>query len=419
MIYQSPLKRILGEDSFQWLIVLCCYLIFAGLVGSRALASIGMISLLGFSVVYYGPVATIKSYLARKELLFLSLFLLIVVFSGIYSADKHSWLNWVRVKLPYIALPLAFAPVTRLSEKRFTAILSGFVVILSASVLIVLLNYFANYKAITEALNRGNAIPIPFTHSHISHIRYTLMLAFAFFCCWYLVEQKRFVFTTREKWLQGFLMAFLFVALHILTVRSSLLALYLGIFILLIRWIFIGKKFIPGVALLLIMMAIPYAGSKTIPSWQNKLAYMDYDKNQFLKGDFSNLSDGVRLISMQGGLQLAKQNIWLGVGAGDLKSEMDKFYSTAYPQLPEADHKLPHNQLIWTLATTGVIGLSIFLIAFLLPVIFNGNYKNWLFVIFHLTLFSSFFTEATLEEQIGTGFYLTLLLVFMNYFKRE
>lgn len=63
-------------------------------------------------------------------------------------------------------------------------------------------------------------------------------------------------------------MAFLFVALHILTVRSSLLALYLGIFILLIRWIFIGKKFISGVALLLIMLAIPYAGSKTIPSWQ-------------------------------------------------------------------------------------------------------------------------------------------------------
>jgi O-antigen ligase len=416
---ETIVRRFLGEDKFEWLIVLCCQLIFAGLVASRAMASIGMIALLMLPLLYYGPFSAFKSYLARKELLFLSLFLAIVVFSGIYSADKESWLNWVRVKLPYVALPLAFAPIARLSEKKFTAIISGFVAILSLSALVVLINYLANYQVIAQSIGRGSAIPIPFPHSHISHIRYTLMLAFAFFCCWYLVEQKKTVFNQSEKWLQGLIMLFLFVALHILTVRSSLLALYLGMLVMLLRQIVIRKNYVMGFGLLLLMLIIPYIGVKTIPSWKSKMEYMDYDKNQFLSGNVGTLSDGVRWLSMQGGLTLAKKNIWLGVGAGDLKSEMENFYASAYPQLGESDHKLPHNQLIWTLATTGVIGLDLFMLAFLFPLFVNGHYKNWLFVIFHLILFSSFFTEATLEEQIGTGFYLTLLLVLLNHYKRE
>lgn len=419
MTAPSPLKRLLSEDNFQWLIVLCCFLIFAGLVTARALASVGMISVLVVSFIYYGPMAIIKNYLARKELMVLSLFFLIVLFSGIFSHDKQSWLNWVRVKLPYLALPLAFAPMARLSEKKFVAILSGFVVILALSALVVLINYFSNFEAITQGLKSGNAIPIPFPHSHISHIRYTLMLAFAFFGCWYLLEQKQFVVTPGEKWMQAVLMFFVFVAVHVLAVRSSILALYTGIFLLLVWLIIMHKKYALGFSLITLMALIPYAGMKTIPSWKNKLAYMDYDKNQFLKGDFSNLSDGVRLISMQGGIKILQQNLLFGTGAGDLKAEMDSFYNANYPQLSIADHKLPHNQLIWTAATTGLVGLAIFIVAFLLPVLWNSHYKNWLFVVFHVILFTSFFTEATLEEQIGTGFYLTLLLIFMNYFKQE
>jgi hypothetical protein len=87
--------------------------------------------------------------------------------------------------------------------------------------------------------------------------------------------------------------------------------------------------------------------------------------------------------------------------------------------LPEADRKLPHNQLLWTLATTGLIGLSLFLLAFFYPLVINRHYTNWLMLVLHLTIFSSFFTEATFEEQIGAGFYLTFLLVLMNQMRHD
>jgi O-antigen ligase len=407
-------KRFLSEDNFQWLIVLCCQLIFIGFVGSRALASIGMIALLVSSLLFHGPAETFTQYFQRKELLVLSLFFWIVLLSGFYSDDKSSWLNWVRIKLPYIALPLAFAPLQNLKKRQFLALVYGFILILCISACAVLVNYGIHFDAITESFLRGNAIPMPY-----SHIRYTLMLAFAFFCCWFLLEKKGFLFHENERWLQVFLIAFLFVALHVLTVRSSLFALYIGICFLLLRVIFKQKRFLWGSIAFLFIALAPSAAYKLIPSLKNKVEYMRYDMGQYDNGEVNNLSDGVRLISMKGGLEVAKENLWLGIGAGDLKTEMNKFYSTAYPQLAEVDHKLPHNQFVWTLATTGIVGLAFFLFAFSFPLFTKGNYRNWLLVVLHLILFSSFFTEATFEEQIGTGFYLTFLLVLMNQFQNE
>ena len=344
----------------------------------------------------------------------LALFFLIVFLSGFYSEDKTNWLNWVRIKLPYLALPIAFASIKKLEEQKFIALLYGFVITLSISVAFVLVNYFLNYSTITESFLRGNTIPMPY-----SHIRYTLMVAFAFFCSWFLLERQKFFFSANEKWVQTFLLVFLFVALHILSVRSSLLALYVGIIFLLLRFIFVQKKILPGTIFLLMLVVVSFSAYKFIPSLKNKIAYMKYDYNSFKSGEVRNLSDGARLLSMQGGLEVAKQNLWLGVGAGDLKIEMNKFYNEHYSQLEESGRKRPHNQFIWVLATTGIFGLALFLFAFSFPLLVNGNYKNWLLVVLHLILFSSFFTEATLEDQIGTGFCLGFLLLFINQFTNE
>ncbi len=414
MTKELSTKRFLSEGNFQWLIVICCQFIFIGFVCSRALASIGMIALVVSSLLFNGFEETFKKYFQRRELVVLALFFLIVFLSGFYSEDKTNWLNWVRIKLPYLALPIAFASIKKLEEQKFIALLYGFVITLSISVAFVLVNYFLNYSTITESFLRGNTIPMPY-----SHIRYTLMVAFAFFCSWFLLERQKFFFSANEKWVQTFLLVFLFVALHILSVRSSLLALYVGIIFLLLRFIFVQKKILPGTIFLLMLVVVSFSAYKFIPSLKNKIAYMKYDYNSFKSGEVRNLSDGARLLSMQGGLEVAKQNLWLGVGAGDLKIEMNKFYNEHYSQLEESGRKRPHNQFIWVLATTGIFGLALFLFAFSFPLLVNGNYKNWLLVVLHLILFSSFFTEATLEEQIGTGFYLGFLLLFINQFTNE
>ena len=119
-------RKFLSEEKFEWLIFFCCQLVFIGFVSSRALTSIGMMAILVLSLLHNGIPETFKKYFEQKQLVVLSIFFWIVFLSGIYSEDKTSWLNWVRIKLPYVALPLAFASVKKLKEKSMKSRMTVF-----------------------------------------------------------------------------------------------------------------------------------------------------------------------------------------------------------------------------------------------------------------------------------------------------
>jgi len=405
---------ILNDGYLQWIIVFSCQLIFVGFVCSRAMASIGMISIVAASLLVKGPVEVFKRYFQSAELWVLSLFFWIVLLSGIYSEDKASWLVWLRIKLPFLFLPLALAAIKRLDERKFVWILYGFILTLVISAIAVLVNYFIHFEAITDSFNRGNQIPMPF-----SHIRYTLMLAFAFFCCLYLLSNKYYLFGKQERWLQIILAAFIAMALHILSVRSGILAFYLGLFFLALRGIFKEKKIAIGVALLAAIFAAPFAAYQYLPSFHNKITYMRYDLYEYQHGNINENSDAMRLLSMQIGFDIWKQHMLIGTGAGDIANEMNKVYATQYPEISASNRRMPHNQFIWVLMSMGIIGLAIFLFAFFYPLINGMRYKNWLLTVLYLIIFSSFFTEVTLEEQVGSGFYIIMLLILMNHLKIE
>ena len=325
--------------------------------------------------------------------------LLVVFISGIYSDDKTSWLNWVRIKLPCLALPLAFAPLARLDDKKFRVALGGFILIFFISSSITLVHYLLNFQAITESINRGNALGMPLN----SHIRYTIMLAFSFFCCIYLLTpypplqdlranaigewEPVPILNKKVRWLLITAAVFVFVALHMFTVRSGLVALYLGGLYLSLHEIFRRKKIFIGLGLICIILLAPLAAYKFVPSFQNKLNYMKYDLERYQVGDINNNSDAMRLASMKAGIKIWEQHKLIGAGAGDLRNECAEIYKTDYPQIAPENYRLPHNQFIWILATTGIIGLAAFLLAFLYPLFVNGNYKHWLFVVLHLSAF--------------------------------
>jgi len=407
------LSTFWNDNTLQWLVVICCILVFIGFNCARALVSIGMMGLLGISLLFFGPLM-FKRYFERKEMLVLSLFFIIVLVSGIYSTDKEDWLNWVRIKLPYLALPLAFAPMARLEDKKFTLILYGYMLVFFTSTSVVLSNYFAHYQQMNESFFKGGSIPMPF-----SHIRYTLMIALSFFCAVYCLQSKKYVWTPAEKWFQVVYAAFAFIALHILTVRSALIGLYLGIIFLAFRQVFIYRRFITGAAVLALLVTTAFVVYQLVPSVRNKASYMSYDLSQYQEGKINKHSDAMRLLSMQVGLEIWENHPWIGAGAGSLKAETDKIYERDHPEIPLLERRQPHNQFIWVMATTGAIGLLLFLTAFFYPILVKGYYKNWLMVVFYIIVFSSLFTEVTLEEQMGTGFYTIFLMLFMNRFQPE
>lgn len=392
----------------EWMAVFSCILMFVGFVASRAFISIGMIGLVVAAVWRTDLIDLFKHYFLRKELWVMSFFFVPVFYSGLYSANIEPWLNWVRIKLPYLVLPLAFAGLTQLTKKHITIILYSFLVVMLTSLIVVLANYALHFEAVTNSMLLGNAIAMPF-----SHIRYTLMLAFSFFLALYLSEEKK---RQLNHWLIASAV-FLFIALHILAVRSGLLALYVGLLVYLIRWIIMSKKYGLGFLFVATIAALPVLAYWLVPSFQNKIAHSIYDLQEMKAGVINYRYDAMRLVSMKAGLMVWGQDVLMGVGAGDLSAAMNDYYAQSYPQLDEQNRLLPHHQFIWVLASVGLLGLFQFLMAFYIPFFANGNFRQWIFVVLHLILFTSFFTEHTLEEQIGTAFYLIFLLLFIQRFR--
>lgn len=208
---------------------------------------------------------------------------------------------------------------------------------------------------------------------------------------------------------------FAFVSLHILAVRSGILGLYIGLLFWLVVYVWQQKKYGVGLVVFVGLLLLPVLAYQFSPALQNKWKYMVYNWNEFRKGNINYQYDGMRYMSIVNGIEVWKEHKLLGCGAGDLTEEVHLRYGKTFPDLLSENQLMPHNQIVWTAASTGAIGLVLFLLAYFVPLIHNKNYRHLLFATLSIIVFSSFLTEATLEEQMGTAFYLLFALLFISY----
>ncbi|MCS6918079.1 MAG: O-antigen ligase family protein [Chitinophagales bacterium] len=395
----------LRHADWQAVPVLCLAAMIGGLFTVYAMSSIAIIVWCAY-VLLASPVQTFRSFFSDRLLMLLTLVFFIYLFSGLNSTkDPSFYQERLRIKLPFLALPVCFAGLkNRLLTRQVYALLYLFVFLSVLTALQISLNVMLHEERLLRMYEMGQMPETPFHHT-----RYSLMVAFAFLAVLYL-WQKNYVLRYRwERPLQLVAAAFLFFFLHLLAVRSGLLALYLCLIYLLLRSIWQKKNFLHAVAALLVLVLLPVLAYVTIPTLRAKVAYMRYDVSRLLSGQLAlNYSDGGRVASILAGWQLFQENWLTGTGIGDLKVEMTaKLGSDAMAQRLA----LPHNQFVFVAAGTGIVGLLVFTLAVMLPLIVALLQKNWLFVCFNIIVLSSFLSEATVEEQIGTVFYLLFLLL--------
>ncbi len=393
-------------------LLLSCAMLFTGFVCSRALASIGMIGIVIAALLNIKNCSS-KIFFERKELLLLTLLFWGVFVSGLWSDDKNFWMNFTRIHLPYLFLPLAFGALPKLDLKQLKAIALLYVFVMCVSGVFVLARYFLHYEQINESIFSGGVIPMPY-----NHIRYSLMLVFAFCVALYLRSYELRVAGRERVELHNALLTFsaifIFILLHILSVRSGLFALYIAIIMMLATWIIRERKWMRALLLLLVITVFSAVAFNTIPSLKNRIQYMKYDIINYKHNQPIDASDGMRFRSWKGAWEVSKKSPLLGVGYGDLQNEMSAYYNENFPVLELHQHKLPHNQFLWWLVSTGWIGVIVFSSVILFPFIKYFTTKFWLWHCFFAIIFSSFIWEATLEEQMGTGFFSIWLLLLMQ-----
>ena len=390
-----------------------CLVLVTGLVLSKFLISVGVILLLLSAFISNDFRKDFKKLSADWAKLAPAGIFITVLISGIYSENTFHFWGLIQVMLPLILLPLAFGLLPAFDRKCTDAILYYLVFLMTLSALWVLWNYLSNFEFYQQQLSVSKTLPTP----QEDHIRFSLLLALSVFAAFRLFFGRFYLlFPKFEKYLQIFLAVFLLIMLHVLSVRSGLLAFYSGIAIIVIHSIIVRKKFFLGITLLLSLVIMPVFAFYFVPGIRQKFYLMRYNLEQYQSGKISNLSDTQRIISYELALKVAAQSPWIGVGAGDLYSEQEKAYKKFYPELGPMQ---PHNQFISFYAGCGLIGLCAFLFFLFLPLFYQKTYKRIWDLLFFVLIFTSMLTENTLFVSIGVNIYAFFMLLNINSIKDD
>ena len=336
-----------------------------------------------------------------------SVLFIMVLVGALYSTDIFYGFERFVLKLPFFGLLFAFFCLPRLTKRGYHGLFYYLVILLFLTNLGIGGNYLLHFEEINKGIEMGQAIPTP-----RNHVRYSLLLGLGILSGFILVY-KNFYFRWKwERWLLAAFTACNFIFIHILSVRSGLAVMYCSLLCWIIILMLTQKRYVFGLLTMVAVLSVPVAAFYTIPSFQSKVGYANWEFQEFRHGRTIAGSDQGRLRSLDVGYQVFREHPLIGVGVGDLKQEIYKKYDTLYPDTKKI---MPHNQFLSVAAGSGIIGLLCFLAAFLYPYLARGHYRNPFYAILLLTFILSFFVENTLENSIGIGFYCLFLGMGLSY----
>lgn len=338
--------------------------------------------------------------------IFISLFI-----SGLWSESLKDWLWFSRMKLPFLLLPLSFyihGHITMRMWKLVGGVLILFTFIVSVS---ILLNYFEHYKEYNLSLLKGKSIV-----NVVSHIRFSMLLTINSIICLHYFFTKRLHTYKFEKYIAiGFFLYF-FLFIHLLSVKTGILSLYLALLVYTGMFFFSRKLIKQGWLFIGSIIGLVFLSFLFIPSLQNKFYYTIWQIGEWQRGKWLLYSDLERLVSWQIGIEMIKHHPVFGSGIGDLYQMTKETYLECYNM---ETGKLPHNQFLFSWAFTGLPGL-ISLSALLYYSIFQKSWwKHPLIIAIQCILVFSLLFEYTLETQVGCNLYLYFTLMSWIYIRVE
>jgi O-antigen ligase len=390
------------------LLSLCgCLLILIGLFVSRAMMSIGMMTLVGNAFLNANLVNHFKSFFSKPHLYLLSGYVLLLGSSFFWSQDIHFFNERILIALPFLLLPFAFHSMKPFSKQWFDALLLFFITLCFLGMTWSLFQYIQHKEAFDAGYGFSQVIPTPCKNDHI---RFSLAIVLA------ICFSVQLIATSNKKILNTILIFFTLFAisyLHILSAKTGLLAFYM------VSLLFIGKlirqkstrkKGLLIVPFLFTLPIIMYMGSTT---FRNKIAYVNYSISQIKNANKeTNISDEGRLISYSYALDCIKAHPWFGIGLGDIRQEMKTHYQQDFGNT-SVTVLLPHNQFLMLGMAIGLPGIMyLLLMQFSL---FRFVYRrDFLCVLFLCIMFLAMMVEPLYETQYGTCMFLFFLLLLLQ-----
>lgn len=338
----------------------------------------------------------------RPDLAVITL-MFVLVFAGIWQGgDELYWLERLRIKLPLLVIPLVFIMIPRFTRRELCLLLYFLLIWLTVNSIGISVNYWLHFDAIQAAMLQGQPMPTPG-----NHIRFSVLLAYGMISGGYLISQQ---FYYRYRWERPVIISmtiFLFLFSHLLSVRSGLVVTYIMLGVMAIYLAFRIQRYWIGLAVITLLVCMPLAGYYYLPSFRAKIQYMLYDRWMYERGQGGLYADSGRIASLQVGYDIWKAHPIVGVGPGNFRAIVHERFTRQYPQRPHA--LMPHNQFLYVLAAQGVIGLLIFSVAFLYPLLYRRHYRQPHLLAFYLIFIGINMLEHHLENSVGIASFVILL----------
>lgn len=239
-------------------------------------------------------------------------------------------------------------------------------------------------------------------NQHPSYLAmYVIMSGFISFESWFNTSLRM---KKRIGWLVNGI--FLMISLYFLSSRSGLLAVVVLIPVYLFFKVYKRKKLITGFAIL-VLLSILFFVVRT--NERVSIGMGEISKESFFQRDG-------RISIWESALHTIRHNLILGVGIGDVKTELMKEYQRRGDQNLIENHYNVHNQYLEILLENGIIGLTFFLSILVVMFYFAFSERNVLYSLFIIMMVIFFLFETVLNRLQGVTFFslFSFLLIHIN-----
>ena len=388
------------------IIFILLVIMMASVFFSRVLLSISMIAFVSFSFLHLDFKRQLVNFFSSPLLWGMSLLFLLPVISGLWSRNEEEWVTAIRIKLPLLFMPLAFASSFGFSKKHWERLIILFIAFVTAGTIWSAANYISDINVAHENYLRSQIIVTPLENNHV---RFSWMVSVAVLMAVWLWWQKK---ENEKKTSRALLIIFvwLVVFLHILAARTGLLSFYLMMLIAGLWFIFKKTKPLYGRILLAVLIALPLAAYFIFPTFHNRMKYFLYDLPYFSKAHYKpGMNDAVRIISLKAGWNVMNEHPAGGVGFGDILTETKKWYKGNYSQMEDPDKIYPSSE--WLIYGTGCGWPGFLFFTFITAFPFFMQMKNRFFwCLLNAIIGFSFLFDISLEVQFGVFAYSLIIL---------
>ncbi len=412
-------KSMLNKLQYEWkdrVIFMFAMIMLAAVFFSRVVLSVAMA---GFIITCFlrGDIKDLfRNFLHSPLLWGMSLLFMIPLVSGLWSSDEQTWQNILRIKLPLLLLPLAFASGARFSNKQSQWLALFLISLVVAGSFWSFLKYSTNMQLVNEGYLKAKSIVTPLQNDHI---RFSWLVSFATLLCGILLWHRKL--SQKALRISLYLAGSWFIIyLHLLASRTGLFSLYIMLAGAALWLIAQKTKKTQAVTLLVILLLLPLAAYLLFPTFRNRVKYIYYDYGYFKDAHYlPGGNDAARIISLKAGYGLVKTAPLAGVGFGDIYPATIEWYDTKYPQMQATDKIYPSSEWLLYGAGAGIPGLLLFSCVMGIPFFIKKHNKMPAWLLLNITVAFGFLFDIGLELQFGVFIYSFSVLWCWKWFSNE